>query len=49
MQRMMGVFPSSKLFLLGPLSLRGDIIAKFITAVVVSLWNFPLNKLWAFR
>ncbi len=43
------IFPPDMVFVLGPLKLRGDVIAKLITAVVVSLWNFPANKLWIFR
>lgn len=43
------LFPPRMPFQLGPLWMKGDIVAKLVTAVVVSLWNFPVNKLWTFR
>lgn len=42
-------YPTTTLYHVGPAMARGDIIAKLITSVVISLWNFPANKLWIFR
>lgn len=43
------LLPPFSVINLGPISFHADIIAKFLTAILVSLWNFPANKFWAFK